>query len=377
MVRKYLGYVVLAVCSLGAGCKKSDPNPTAEAPPSLPVEAVSDGNTFPVPDPAKFQLVAAGVHNASLSLSVNGIVQADVSRTVPVVSLASGRAVEVRARLGDKVEKGQLLMRVRSADIASAYSDYQKAVADEKLAQTQLKRAQLLFNKGAIALRDLEVAEDTENKAKVDVDTAAEHLRVLGANQVDQASGMVDIHAPITGYIIEQNVVNAAGVKTLDNSPNLFTIADLSRVWIICDVYQDDLPQVHLGEFADVRVDAYPGQVFHGRIGDIGPVLDPNLRTAKVRLELPNPGLMRVGMFVRASFHGRKAEPHPVVPATAVLHLHDRDWVYVPDGQKQFKRVPVQAGAVLPDQAQMILTGLSPGQQVVANALEFESTVEQ
>ncbi len=293
-------------------------------------------------------------------LNVTGVVNADVSRNVPVISLASGRVVEIRAKLGDTVTKGQLLMRVQSADISGAFSDYRQAVADEVLAHAQLDRAQLLFDKGAIAQKELEVAQDAEDKAKVDVETAQEHLRVLGAD-MDHPTAVVDITAPVSGVIIEQNVTTAAGVKTLDNSPNLFTISDLSSVWIICDVYENDLANVHLGEYADIRLNAYPDRVFKGRIDNIGPILDPNIRTAKVRLEVQNPGMMRLGMFVTATFHGQNKQVRAVVPAAAVLHLHDRDWVYVPAGDNTFRRVEVVGGDMVPPESAGSVSGIKPG----------------
>jgi membrane fusion protein, heavy metal efflux system len=117
--------------------------------------------------------------------------------------------------------------------------------------------------------------------------------------------------------------------------------------------------------------------VLRGRISNIGQIMDPNLRTAKVRLEVENPGLMRFGMFVTATFHGENKEQHASVPATAILHLHDRDWVYVPEDGGKFRRIEVHGGAMLPGNMQEILSGLKPGQQVVANALVLQNTVEQ
>jgi cobalt-zinc-cadmium efflux system membrane fusion protein len=234
----------------------------------------------------------------------------------------------------------------------------------------------VLYEKGAIAQKDLEVAEDTDIKAKVTVETAVEHLRVLGAD-IDHPSSVIEIHAPVSGVITDQQVTAAAGVKTLDNSPNLFTISDLSHVWIVCDVYENDLDFVRDGEFSDIHLNAYPNLVLKGRISNIGPVLDPNIRTAKVRLEVENSGKLRLGMFVTATFHGMKKEVHTTVPATAVLHLHDRDWVYVPEQGGEFRRVEVVGGNMLADKQQEIQSGLTPGQQVVLNALVFQNTVEQ
>jgi cobalt-zinc-cadmium efflux system membrane fusion protein len=366
----------LWVQALFLGCKNSPEGPNAGAPPPLKVEHVEDTSVFPVDRPDKFPLTVATEHISSTELRVTATVNPDVSRNVPVVTLATGRVVEIKARLGDQVQKGQVLLRVQSPDISGAFSDYQKAVADEKLAHTQLERARLLFGKGAISLNDLQVAEDADSKAQVDVRTTAERLRVLGVPQVDQPSGAVDIRAPISGVITDQEITNAGGVQGL-NSPNPFTISDLTHVWILCDVYENDLPNVRIGDTAEIRLNAYPARVFTGTISNIGPVLDPNMRTAKVRIEVNNPGLMRPGMFATVTFHGLDRNKYAAVPATAVLHLHDRDWVYLPAGGNKFRRVEVKAGDMLTGNMQEILLGIAPGQQVVANALEFQNSVEQ
>ena len=358
-----------------AGCS-SKFDPSAGAPPPLKVEKSEDSNVFENARPGQFPLVTAVEHLAVSQLNATGTVSPDISRNVPVISVASGRVVEIAARLGDTVKKGQLLLRVQSADVSSAFSDYQKAVADEQLTRTQLERAELLYAKGAISKNELQIAQNTNAKAKVDVTTAADHLRVLGSPNLDQPSGIIDIRAPISGVITDQQVTGASGLQGL-SSPNPFTISDLSRVWILCDVYENDLADIHLGETADIRLNAYPNNVFPGVISNIGAVLDPNLRTAKVRLEVRNSGRMRPGMFVTASFHGQKKEPHAAVPATAILHLHDRDWVYFPAGGKKFRRAEVTAGNMLPGNMQEVLSGLVPGQQVVSNALEFQNSVEQ
>jgi cobalt-zinc-cadmium efflux system membrane fusion protein len=377
---KYILFVnALLLALLLSGCTakgSAGRNPEAEAPPPVKVEHESDAGVVKVKNADQFPLAAATERNVAPELNVTGVVSPDVSKNVPVISLASGRVVEIHARLGDQVTKGQLLIRVHSADISSAFSDYRKATSSEALTRMQLDRATILYEKGAIAQKDVEVAKDAEAKARVDVETAREHLRVLGVD-ADRPSALVDIYAPVSGVITEQNVTAAGGVKTLDNSPNLFTISDLSEVWIVCDVYENDLPKVHIGEFADVRLNAYPGRAFKARIDNIGPVLDPSIRTAKVRLQMPNPGLMRIGMFVTATFHGQNKQMRAVVPASAVLHLHDRDWVYVPREEGKFQRVEVVGGAMLPDGSQEIVSGIQPGQRVVANALVLQNTVEQ
>jgi cobalt-zinc-cadmium efflux system membrane fusion protein len=374
-------FALIATCvSFGfvlAGCgAKVQANAKTEAPPPAQVENETDSNLFKVEHVQQFPIVTAGEHDTAPELKTTGSVNADVSRNIPVISLASGRIVEIDARLGDSVTKGQLLLKVQSQDIAQAFSDYRQAVADEALAKAQLDRAKILLEKGAIAKKDEEVAEDADVKAKVTTETAMEHLRVLGAD-TQHPSSIIEIHAPVSGVITDQQVTAAAGVKTLDNSPNLFTISDLSKVWIICDVYENDMSFVHVGEYADIHLNAYPNVILKGRIQNIAPTMDPSIRTAKVRLEVDNPGLLRFGMFVTATFHGMQKEMHATVPATAVLHLHDRDWVYSPAGNNQFRRIEVMGGDMLPGGLQEIASGIKPGQQVISNALVLQATVEQ
>ncbi len=357
------------------GCNEGKADPKAEAPPKAVVEADLDANNFKVDHPELFPLVTATEYKAAPALNVTGVVQPDIARAVPVISLAAGRVVEVKAKLGDVVQKGQLLLRVRSNDVSGAYQAYLKAVNDERLARQQLQRAQILFDKGAIAQSALEAAEDAEQDAKVDLDTFAEQLRLLGVDK-DHPSGIVDVVAPISGVITDQQVTNAAGVQGL-SGPNPFTISDLSYVWIICDVYENDLDAVRVGDTADIRLNAYPGKVFKGRIDNILPVLDPNLRTAKVRVEVPNPGLMRVGMFVTATFYGKQPETYAAIPSNAILHLHDRQWVYAPIGSGHFKRLEIVTGSMLPDNMQEVVSGIKPGDRVVSNALSLQNTVEQ
>jgi membrane fusion protein, heavy metal efflux system len=328
-----------------------------------------------VDKPEQFPLVSAEKYEAASELNVTGTVMPDVARNIPVVTIASGRVLEIHAKLGDTVTKGELLLRIQSADISGAFSDYRQAIADEKLAEAQLLRAKTLLEAGAMATKDYEVAVDTEEKAKVTVETTIEHLRVLGADK-DHPTAIVDVFAPVAGVITDQEVTLAAGTQGLA-SPNPFTISDMSHVWVVCDVFENDLKSVRLGEFADVRLNAYPDRPLRAKIDNIGPILDPNIRTAKVRLEVDNTGgLMRFGMFATATFHGMEKKVSATIPATAILHLHDRDWVYMPGGGKTFRRAEVVGGEILPNNLQVV-SGINPGDQVVKDALVLENTVDQ
>jgi len=366
--------IVAAAVLTGCG-DKAKADPASEAPPPAKVERELDANLVKVDHPDQFPLVTAEKHIAAPELNVTGVVNPDVSRNVPAISLATGRVVEVDARLGDEVKRGQLLLRVRSTDISGAFSDYRKAIKNEQLAKIQLDRAKLLFDDGAIPKSALEIAQNAEDNAKVDLETTEEKLKVLGADP-QHPDGIVDVFAPVSGVITDQQVTAGGGVQAL-SAPNPFTISDLSHVWIVCDVYENDLPFVRIGEFADIHLNAYPNRVLKARVSNIGPSLDPTIRTAKVRLEVENPGLMRIGMFVTATFHGQAGAMHAAVPASAVLHLRDRDWVYIPAEHERFRRIEVTAGSMLPGNQQEIVSGVEPGQQVVSNALVMQNTVEQ
>jgi len=375
LLRFFFALPVAALLAL-VGCT-AHADPAAEAPPPANIVPGVDPSLFTVDHPEQFPLATAVARSTTSELVVTGTVTPDIARNVPVVSLASGRVVAINARLGDTVKKGQVLLTIRSDDVAGGFDAYRKAVSDELLARKQLDRAKDLYAHGAIAQQDLEVAQDAEEDARTTLDTATEHLRLLG-NDPDKPMGIVDIVAPTTGVITDQEVTNAATVQAY-SSPSPFTISDLSMVWIVCDVYENDLAHVRLGDTAEIVLNAYPDRVLKGKVSNIGAILDPSIRAAKVRIEVPNPGMMRLGMFVRATFRGQTTETHTIVPASAVLRMHDRDFVFVPAPDKKFRRVEVVGGDLLTENTnlQEIKSGLQPGQQVVTNALVLDHVLAQ
>jgi membrane fusion protein, heavy metal efflux system len=391
-------YIVAGLLCAGIGLfiaacerkvKAQDKVEANTGPAATTVEPDLDANNFKVDHPERFPLATAGEHIAAPELNVTGVVNPDVSKQVPVPSLATGRIVEIDARLGDAVKQGQLLFKVRSADVANAFSNYRQAVKNEQLAvdnerltKIQLNRATLLFENGAIPKSGLEIAQNAEvgtqtalDDAKIVTETAKEQLGLLGSDP-DHPTGIVQVFAPVSGTITDQEITDQSAVQSY-TPPNPFTISDLSHVWIICDVWENNMAQVHIGEYADIHLVAYPDRVLKGRISNILPIIDPNIRTAKVRLEVENPGLMRIGMFVTATFHGETLEKLATVPASAILHLHDREWVYAPLGNGRFRREEVNAGNMLPNNFQEVVGGIKPGDPVVTNALVFQNTVEQ
>jgi membrane fusion protein, heavy metal efflux system len=365
----------IAACSFLLGCEKKF-DPAQGAPPAAQSTQTGDMSLVKVDKPDQFSLVPAERIEAASALKVTGTVNPDISREVPVISLASGRVVDIRARLDDYVKKGQLLLKVQSPDITNAYDTYLKAVNDEQLSNKAYVRAKDLYDHGVISLGMLEQAEDSEKDMQADLNAAEEQLKTLGVDK-NHPSSIVPVYAPISGVIVAQYVTNAAAAGvTFTGSSTAFTIADLSTVWIVCDVYENDLPKIALGQSATITTNAYPDQPLTGHISDIGPILDPSIRTAKVRVEVANPGMLKVGMFVTATFVSRTKEVRAIVPATSILHLHDRDWVFIPAADNHFRRVEIRAGDMLPGNRQEVLSGISPGQQVVSNVLQLEATLE-
>ena len=366
-----LWLVIPALLIVNSGCSRD-----IEAS-STKQEITREPGVFDVDHPELFKLAGVGTRQLPTEIIANGTITPDVNRTIHVTSMGSGRVMDLKVRLGDFVQKGQVLMTVSSPDLSGAMSEYQKARADEDLARRALDRAQLLYDRGALAAKDLEAAKNAEDKAKVDLATSEQHVRIIGGDP-QHPTQFLSLRAPVSGTIVEQNVAGFEGIKSLDNTPNLFTIADLTQVWVVCDVFENDLGQVHVGDIAEVRLNAFPDKVFSGKVSDISRVLDANTRSAKVRIVLANgDGSLRPGMFAVATFRSRKTQPEIVVPATAVMRLHDKDWVFMKESPNRFRRTEVHTGGVTPDGFSELKRGIQPGQQVVANALAFSTAVAE
>ncbi|MGA8941049.1 MAG: efflux RND transporter periplasmic adaptor subunit [Acidobacteriaceae bacterium] len=361
-----------------SGCKHDAAPASAGAPPSAQVEEIGGSNLVHLDGAGRFSLVQASSQPIRSKLQVTGTVNPDVSREIPVLSLANGRVIALHVGLGDYVHKGQLVMEVQSPDVSTAFDAYLKAINNEHLTSITLERDTLLYNKGAIARSQLQSAQNGEDDAKADLTAAEQQLKILGVDK-NHPSENVRIYAPASGVIIAQNVTAAGAVGiTYAGAAGSLTIADLSHVWVICDVYENDLASVRVGQHADIQLNAFPGKTFSGTISNIGAELDPTTRTAKVRIQVENPQhLLRIGMFATGTIEGAHPQQRTVVPADAVLQLHDRTYVFEPAGNDTFKRVQLQIGQTLPGNLLEVVAGVEPGQQVVNNALELENAADE
>ncbi len=327
-------------------------------------------NLIEIPHPEDFPVVKADSRMLPEELAANGVIAPDIGRTVAINVLGGGRVVEIHAKLGDSVKKGQLLLKMHSPDLANATAVLKQARANELLAQRQYDRYKFLYENGEIvAQKELHSVENALIDAKADTENAVTQVKLLNGNP-KHPSAYIELRAPIDGTIVEQNVALGATVKSMDTTPSLFTIADLSTVWLLCDIYENNLAQISLGYHAKIRFNAYSDRIFLGKVSNISSILDPQTRNAKVRIELDNPeGILRPGMFATATLVSESKTPQIVIPSSALFRMHEKYWVFFPRGGNKFQRAEVQAGAMQSDGYQQISTGLQTGEEIVANPL--------
>ena len=310
----------------GCGAQAKGDGDTGPRPDSVEPDLSSDN--FSVDHPERFPLTTVGEYKAAPQLDVTGVVSADSTRQVPVPSLTSGRVLEIDAKVGDQVRKGQVLFKVQSSDVAGAVSDYHKAIKNEQsaienlqlaeknenLTTIQRTRSQLLFDKGATPKSDLEIKLNAEDAAKtsvanarvalenarVDVATTTERLHLLRVDP-EHSTGVVDVVSPISGVITDQQITAGAGVQAssppISRSPTCRTSG--SSATSMRTTYRQSM-SVNSPIFVQMRI-----PIAFSRHDQQLAMMDPTLRTAKVRLEVENPGIVRIGMFVTATFHGQ------------------------------------------------------------------------
>jgi len=304
----------------------------------------------------------------------------DDSRVTHVFSPVTGRITRVLSRLGERVRKGAPLLAIVSPDVGSALSDTVKAEADLTAAQHEYERQKELFEARAAAQKDLDAAEDGYRKARAEYQRARQKTRLLHEGTLDRVTQEFVLRSPIDGEIVARNVNPGMEIQGqysgAASAVELFTIGDLSQLWALGDVFEMDLPHILEGDPVTIRLDAYPDRVFTGKVDWVGDILDPVMRTAKVRCLVPNPDhLLKPEMYQMANIAVR-GQKMVVVPRRAVIRLGGETVVFVQegeraDGQVVFKRRRVVANEEKPGDKVPILDGLRPGEKVVAEGAIF------
>ena len=361
-----------------AGCE-SPPNSATYA------KNPNDPELFTIPQEQMSHVQVLEVQPTTLTrtLRLTGTVAYNAFRTTPVITQVSGPVSRVVVVPGQRVKQGEPMLYVASPDYSQLRSNYLKAKDAYALAQKAYARAKDLYQHRAIAEQALEQAESAEVQAGGDLVSAQAALKVLGITDPDalvQAPPTfeVPVRAPIGGEVVEQNV--AVGQLIQPGSTQCFMLSDTSNVWVLVNVYQNDLPYVRVGDAVSIQTDAYP-QVFHGRISYVAASLDPATRTLQARIETANPGeKLKKDMYVTATVNAGKISQALVLPDAAVLRDNENQpFVYAEASQNQFGRRPVTVGESVNGKTE-ITSGLKPGDHVVGNGslfLQFANSLQR
>jgi cobalt-zinc-cadmium efflux system membrane fusion protein len=347
----------LIAASLSMGIAACHQQPSAPA---------SSGNSQASEEPVRY--VAASEQPVQDQLDLSAKVQADPAKSYRVFAPASGRVLGIQVKPGDIVNRGETLATIDSADAAAAQSDLVKAEIEAERAQRAADREKVLFDHGAIAEKDYIDTKAAADSAQAELARSRRHLEVLGMTP-GAKTDRIPLLSPSRGIVLTVSAAAGEFSKSLDNSDPLLTIADLSTVWIMGDVFEKDIAKVQPGTRVTVTVDAFPSQQWTGRIDSVSGALDPVTRTLKVRVALPNPGeKLKPEMFaaIHVDLGNHKAI---VVPSTAVIHEGQSTVVYVEVNGKPEQRNVTTGRAV--DGKVEITSGLEAGQQVAVNGAEL------
>ena len=366
-----------AICSLLIlpACSHNNAGPSAARTTAYGSSGAAKAELFSVPQDqmGHVQIITVGQQTFPIVLRLPGSVAYNAFETTPVITQVSGPVTKVLVYPGQMVRAGQPMLYVSSPDFAQLRSSYLKAHDAYTLAQSNLERDQDLYAHHAVAQVDLLQAQSTRNQAMADLQASEQALQVIGINDPSQladaqATSSIPVLAPIAGEVVDRMVQPGQVIQA--GATQVFTISNMSTVWVLVNVYQNDLSSIHLGDPVTVETDAY-SRVFRGRISYIAPSLDPDTRTLKVRIVTSNPqGMLKKDMYVTATVQSGKTKAL-TVPDDAILRNDvNEPFVYVLSGTNEFLRQVVTIGHSENGQTQ-VLSGLKAGEKVVGNGSLF------
>jgi membrane fusion protein, heavy metal efflux system len=375
--------VALTLASCGSGPAESESKMTSYSGNESKADTAS---LFTVPQDQMAHLQVVAVEKAKLPrlLRLTGNAAYNAFKTTPVFSAIGGPVHEILVAPGETVHAGQPLLTVNSPDYSAARSSYIKARDAFSLAEKIYNRAQDLYTHGAIAEADLQQAESARVQAQADMQSSEDALRALGLKDPEavvknppKATSQIPIVAPVGGEVVERLV--GPGQLLMAGATQIFTISDMSTVWVLVNVYQSDMAFVHVGDSVEITTDSYP-DVFHGKISYIGSALDPNTRTLQARIVTSNPGKkLKKDMYVAATVQAGAIRDALIVPDSAVLRdTENEPFVYVQSGSNQFARRLVKVGDSQGGRTQ-VTDGLKEGERVVGDGglfLQFKNSLQ-
>ncbi|WP_158825473.1 efflux RND transporter periplasmic adaptor subunit [Mucilaginibacter lacusdianchii] len=350
--------VLVAVFGLGIGALSACTSHPAEAPKS---------DKFEVTDTLLNSLLIDTVKDGSALAETNlsGKITADDSKIAKIFPMVSGVTQNVHVQLGDYVNKGQLLGTMRSVEMAGFSKDVIAADADVRNAKRSLQVAQDLYKSGLAAEKDVEAARSDYQKAQAE---ASRSHTVLNINKGN--AGGYDIISPIAGTVIEKNVTSNSEVRA-DNNQAMFTVADLSSVWAMINIYESDVASIHTGDNVNITTLSYPDKVFKGHIDKIYSTIDPDNKVMQARVVINNAGnLLKPEMFANVQVQSHSGETLPKVNTRSLVFDNDRYYVVLVDGKAHARIQPITIAKKIDDYA-YISNGLKPGDKVVASRQVF------
>lgn len=379
----YLTAVVSTV-AIAVGCGD---NQSSAGDPGISGRAGSDKAalfSIPADQMSHIQIVTVAPSTLTRTLRLTGSVAYNGFATTPVITQVSGPVSRIVVSPGETVRAGQPLLYVASPDFSQMRATYMKANDAFKLADREYARAKDLYDHHAIAEKDLLAAESARDQAEADLQASEQALHVLGFKSPDQAvqtrtSPELPVLAPIAGEVVERLV--ASGQVIQAGATQTFTISNMSTVWVLANVYQQDLPYVRVGDPVTVVTDSYPGTEFHGKVSYIAAALDPATRTLQARIDVKNPQeKLKNNMYVTAQVQAGKVANAISVPNSAVLrNAENEPFVYTLAGENQFAMRSVTLGQTS-EQSTEITSGLSQGDRIVANGslfLQFANSLQR
>jgi membrane fusion protein, heavy metal efflux system len=339
--------------------------------------------TIPSGQMAHVQVLAVEPSSLTRTLRLTGAVAYNSFHTTPVITQVSGPVSRIVVVPGQHVQPGEPMLYVASPDYSQLRTNYLKAKDAYALAQKAYARAQDLYQHHAIAEQNLEQAESAQTQAQGDLASAEAALKVLGITNPEALvkappSFEAMVKSPISGEVVEQNVSVGQLVQT--GVTQCFMLSDTSTVWVLVNIYQKDLPYVHVGDAVTIQTESYP-DVFHGRISYVAASLDPNTRTLQARIETSNPGLkLKKDMYVVATVDAGTIQNAIAVPDSAVLRdSENQPFVYVEQSGNQFGRRSVTLGESMKGQTQ-VTSGLNPGDRIIGDGslfLQFANSLQR
>jgi len=350
-VSKIITYGTAAIlAAVLSGCSRSE-------------QAETSDTRFRVTDTLLRTLLVDTVKSADGQsvLTLTGSIAPDETKLVKLYPMVSGVAQGVKVQTGDRVSKGEILANLRSAEIAGYTRDLVASQADMRSAKRVLESTQDLYKSGLASGKDLEQANADYQKAVAENGRAGSVLSINRTN-----SRGYEITSPLNGFVIEKNVTDDMQVRA-DNSQSLFTIADLSSVYVMVNMYESDIAGVKVGDPVTITTLAYPDKVFTGKIDRLIDMLDPDSKVMRARVKIENPGnLLTPGMFANIKVHAKSGANLPAISANAIVFDNDKNYVVIIDGPSKVHIQQVTIAKRVEDVA-YISSGLKPGERVVAS----------